>query len=568
MNVACTACPAKYAVPDDRVRGKRARITCKHCGTSIVVDGSHLAPGGETSGAHNRPTRKTMTGLSAPMHSLPAEAPAAGSLGPPAPSSSGPTFRVALASGQQALSIPRIVELFRLGTITPTTYIWREGMPEWKPASAIPELAAALKAAGSIPLAPGFEPPEEETRVSAPYHELVRQQLAQQAEAARSASQAAIAVPRREEELFSLNRDVNGLPALPAPTGVRRSSPPSGMPATVLGNRPMRKTLPPMRQSMHSVPADLVIPLAGADFRQPAARSVPAPAPVVAPAPVAAQASAPPPPAPPPPMAPPPVMAAPVQARPVEFDTPPRSAAPVSVPLAYDAPPKRRTGTLLLLSAAIALTLGAGAFALFRSPAAAPPPAAAAPPPATPAPPPAPVAAPATPAELAAPAEPEGATASAPAAAAPKVARAAARASDAPKASRKKAEDDTEASEETAAEPAAAAEPAEAAPEKPTPDELAGNSEIADPPFDRAAASQALGDAASNAASCKSPSGPTGAGQATVTFSATGKVTAVSLSSEFAGTSAASCIQKIFKAAKVPAFSGDAVTVSKRFSVE
>src|SRR5664279_5426408 len=42
MNVTCTGCPAKYSVPDDKVRGKKVRITCKHCGTNIVVDGSAL----------------------------------------------------------------------------------------------------------------------------------------------------------------------------------------------------------------------------------------------------------------------------------------------------------------------------------------------------------------------------------------------------------------------------------------------------------------------------------------------------------------------------------------------
>src|SRR3954471_21423274 len=40
MNVTCTGCPAKYAVPDEKVRGKKVRITCKHCGTNIVVDGT------------------------------------------------------------------------------------------------------------------------------------------------------------------------------------------------------------------------------------------------------------------------------------------------------------------------------------------------------------------------------------------------------------------------------------------------------------------------------------------------------------------------------------------------
>jgi predicted Zn finger-like uncharacterized protein len=37
--VACHACPSQYSVPDAKVRGKKVRITCKHCGASIIVDG-------------------------------------------------------------------------------------------------------------------------------------------------------------------------------------------------------------------------------------------------------------------------------------------------------------------------------------------------------------------------------------------------------------------------------------------------------------------------------------------------------------------------------------------------
>lgn len=38
MIVACSTCPAQYSVPDAKIRGKKVRVTCKHCGTGIVVD--------------------------------------------------------------------------------------------------------------------------------------------------------------------------------------------------------------------------------------------------------------------------------------------------------------------------------------------------------------------------------------------------------------------------------------------------------------------------------------------------------------------------------------------------
>ena len=38
MIVACSSCPAQYSVPDAKIRGKKVRITCKHCGAGVVVD--------------------------------------------------------------------------------------------------------------------------------------------------------------------------------------------------------------------------------------------------------------------------------------------------------------------------------------------------------------------------------------------------------------------------------------------------------------------------------------------------------------------------------------------------
>jgi hypothetical protein len=110
-------------------------------------------------------------------------------------------------------------------------------------------------------------------------------------------------------------------------------------------------------------------------------------------------------------------------------------------------------------------------------------------------------------------------------------------------------------SEEPAAAPAApAAEaPADEAPK---------------PPFDTAAAKAALGAAAGNAASCKKNDGPTGSGKVTVTFSPSGRVTSANVTEgPFGGTPVGGCIAKLFRGAKVPAFSGDPVTVAKGFSI-
>jgi hypothetical protein len=97
---------------------------------------------------------------------------------------------------------------------------------------------------------------------------------------------------------------------------------------------------------------------------------------------------------------------------------------------------------------------------------------------------------------------------------------------------------------------------------------LAFQAALSGQPFDRDAAANALGEAASNASGCKDPNGPTGSGQATVTFATSGRVTSANVNGDFAGTSVGTCVVKLFRSAKVPPFAGDPVTVSKRFSIE
>jgi predicted Zn finger-like uncharacterized protein len=90
----------------------------------------------------------------------------------------------------------------------------------------------------------------------------------------------------------------------------------------------------------------------------------------------------------------------------------------------------------------------------------------------------------------------------------------------------------------------------------------------AGPSFDTAAAKSALEAAAANALSCKSADGPTGKGKVQVTFSPSGHASAANVvGGDFAGTSVASCVARLFRMAQVPPFSGDAVTVSKSFVI-
>lgn len=88
------------------------------------------------------------------------------------------------------------------------------------------------------------------------------------------------------------------------------------------------------------------------------------------------------------------------------------------------------------------------------------------------------------------------------------------------------------------------------------------------PPFNVAAAKSALSSAAANAAGCRAPAGPNGTGKVQVTFAPSGNVTsALIVSGPFGGTPVGSCVARTFRAAKVPAFDGSPMTVAKSFTI-
>jgi predicted Zn finger-like uncharacterized protein len=88
-------------------------------------------------------------------------------------------------------------------------------------------------------------------------------------------------------------------------------------------------------------------------------------------------------------------------------------------------------------------------------------------------------------------------------------------------------------------------------------------------PFSVSAAQVALTQAAANAASCAKPGGPRGSGKAQVTFAPSGRITSANVTTPpFAGTAVGGCVASVFRRARIPAFSGNPVTVSKSFSVK
>jgi hypothetical protein len=85
--------------------------------------------------------------------------------------------------------------------------------------------------------------------------------------------------------------------------------------------------------------------------------------------------------------------------------------------------------------------------------------------------------------------------------------------------------------------------------------------------FDKSAAAAALGRAAGMAGVCSRPGGDTGPGKALITIAPNGRVQSVNVQGKFAGTPVGDCIATQFRTVKVPAFTGDPVTVGKSFVI-
>lgn len=87
--------------------------------------------------------------------------------------------------------------------------------------------------------------------------------------------------------------------------------------------------------------------------------------------------------------------------------------------------------------------------------------------------------------------------------------------------------------------------------------------------FNTKAANRAMRSVVPAAVACRQPGDPSGEGQITLTFAPSGKVTNSSLSGgPYEGTQVGQCIASAFRSIRIPAFTGDPVTVSTTLTIE
>jgi len=140
FTVVCTACSARFALPDDlferKFKDRLVTVRCKHCGANICVDGVELASG--------------------PMHEIPVsnresvDAPKSAEV----PVDMTPTVPLAEASTEWTVSFSyeddreldrdQIASALERGEIGAETIVWREGMEDWLPIGEVAALADLL----------------------------------------------------------------------------------------------------------------------------------------------------------------------------------------------------------------------------------------------------------------------------------------------------------------------------------------------------------------------------------------------------------------------------------------
>src|SRR5689334_3846045 len=134
MQFSCRQCSTRYAVPDDKVRGKRIRTKCRKCGAEIVVDGASLGGEAPPSSAAPAPAGAAAGPAGAPYRPTP-------HAGTVSPALAEEPWTVAISrSDQRKMVTSEVVDAYAAGTITDTTLVWKPGMQKWQPPFDIPAI--------------------------------------------------------------------------------------------------------------------------------------------------------------------------------------------------------------------------------------------------------------------------------------------------------------------------------------------------------------------------------------------------------------------------------------------
>jgi predicted Zn finger-like uncharacterized protein len=152
VKVSCPSCAAKYSIADEKVRNRLAKIRCRKCETTIVIDGKT-----------DPPTIQA--------------ADAAGGRGDDY--GRGDEYTVDISDNdQRQMTVQQLVTAYNESLVNAETYVWKEGMADWEQLANVPELndalhRAAAEAAASVAPAVSVPPSASfSTATASPTHDL------------------------------------------------------------------------------------------------------------------------------------------------------------------------------------------------------------------------------------------------------------------------------------------------------------------------------------------------------------------------------------------------------------
>src|SRR5262245_23458734 len=144
MKITCQTCQAKYTIADEKVAGKVVKIKCKKCSSTIVVNGN------EASGNPSQDVPPDPQGVvedeDGETKIFMEPPPGAGG------GAGGDEWTVNVTDDdQRTMTTAQLVKEIGTGLVTKDTYVWKDGMADWLPASDVPELASRFAAARPAP---------------------------------------------------------------------------------------------------------------------------------------------------------------------------------------------------------------------------------------------------------------------------------------------------------------------------------------------------------------------------------------------------------------------------------
>lgn len=152
MNFSCENCQRRYSIADERILERAIRVRCKQCGTIRSIGPLMVPPdagSSDASGASGE-ERTRMVGLEE-LERLKAQAGPESGAGPwgDEPTRTVPQGAAwfAMIQGKQEgpFDLDALSARISAGAVQPRTFVWKEGMADWKRAADVSELAVVFR---------------------------------------------------------------------------------------------------------------------------------------------------------------------------------------------------------------------------------------------------------------------------------------------------------------------------------------------------------------------------------------------------------------------------------------